>query len=123
MAWIKRIFYFILLAVLLFICFVGFTVYRAKVGLPLFESEPHDIVIPNDRPAILLFSKTNGFVHRAAIKSAIPAFKAFAEKNNWFIYETKDAGIFNKEQLSKFKTTIWNNVSGNVLTSEQRDVF
>lgn len=123
MAWIKKIIYFLLLAALLFICYVGFIIYRAKIGLPFYESEPHEIIIPDDKPAVLLFSKTNGFVHGDAIKSAIPALTQLAEKNGWFIYETKDAGIFNEDQLSKFETTIWNNVSGNVLTSDQRAVF
>lgn len=123
MIWIKRILYLILLAALLFIAFVGFTFYRAKVGLPFYETEAHDITIPTDQPAILIFSKTNGFVHGAAIKASLPAYRKMAKDNGWFIYETKDAGIFNTQQLQEFETVVWNNVSGNVLTSEQREDF
>lgn len=123
MIWIKRILYLVLLAALLFIAFFGYTFYRAKYGLPFYETDAHDISIPSDKAAILIFSKTNGFVHGAAIKASLPAFQIMAEDNDWFIYETKDAGIFNEKQLQEFETVIWNNVSGNVLTGEQRDDF
>ena len=123
MIWIKRILYLFLLAALLFIAFIAYTLYRAKVGLPFYETEAHDITIPTDRPAVMIFSKTNGFVHRAAIKASLPTYRKIARDNGWFIYETKDAGIFNAAQLKEFETDVWNNVSGNVLTPEQRADF
>ena len=120
MSWLKRILYFLLLIALLAIAFIGLFIYRAAVGLPFYETEPHEVTIPSDKAAILIFSKTNGYVHRDAIKASLPAFRKMAEDNSWFLYETKDAGIFNLEQLKQFETVVWNNVSGNVLTSEQR---
>lgn len=123
MIWLKRIFYFILLIALLFAAYIGFFIYRAKVGLPLYETKPHELNIPEDKPAVLIFSKTNGFVHSKAIEASLEAYRVMAEQNGWYIYETKDAGVFNPEQLAQFKTTVWNNVSGNVLTKEQRDAF
>lgn len=42
-----------------------------------------------------------------------------AAVDDWFLYETEDAGVFKVEQLAKFDAVIWNNVSGSVLTDEQ----
>ncbi len=123
MKWFKRILFLLLIIIVLATIGFGYIVYRAAIGLPFYETEPHIVDIPQDQQTVLLFSKTNGFVHGKAIKESEIAFAKMAEENDWFLYQTKDAGIFNEEQLNQFDVTIWNNVSGNVLTAEQRKIF
>lgn len=120
---LKRILFLLFIAIVIAVIGFGFIAYRATIGLPFYETEAHIVDIPQDQQTVLLFSKTNGFVHGKAIKESEKAFTKMAEENNWFLYQTKDAGIFNKEQLAQFDVTVWNNVSGNVLTTEQRKVF
>lgn len=76
-----------------------------------------------DRPAVLVLSKANGFIH----VDALPAGKAMLQKiagaKNWDIYSTENAATHNPEDLAKFDVVVWNNVSGDVLTEEQRAAF
>lgn len=100
--------------------FAGF-VYKVKNGFPVFyETEKPTITFPANQPAVLLFSKTTGFRHSGSIDASKPVFTDLAKKNNWFIYETEEGGVFNAEQLSKFKTVIFNNSTGRVLNDEQQ---
>ena len=39
------------------------------------------------------------------------------------MYTTENAAIFNPAQLGRFKAVVWNSVSGDVLTTEQRQAF
>jgi type 1 glutamine amidotransferase len=47
-------------------------------------------------------------------------YEAISSKNNWFIYETEDGGVFNPEQLAKFSTVIFDNSTGEVINDEQK---
>ena len=91
--------------------------------MPFYETDIPEIEFAEGKKAILLFSKTNGFVHSEAITAGKKAFHEMAAGNDWFIYETDEAGVFNAEQLAQFHAVIWNNVSGQVLTEEQRVDF
>ena len=74
-------------------------------------------------PAILIFSKTNGFRDDASIKAASVALEKLARERGWSSYTTENAAVFNAEQLGKFRAVIWNSVSGDVLTPQQRAAF
>jgi type 1 glutamine amidotransferase len=71
----------------------------------------------------LLFSKTTGFRHGQAIEASIPIFESLAEKNQWSLYSTEDAGIINSEELTQFDVVIWNNSTGRCLTDDQRTLL
>ncbi|MFT5485016.1 MAG: type 1 glutamine amidotransferase [Halieaceae bacterium] len=73
-----------------------------------------------DRPAVLVLSKANGFVHVDALPAGKAMLQKIAELQNWDIYTTENAATHNPEDLAKFDVVIWNNVSGDVLTEEQR---
>jgi type 1 glutamine amidotransferase len=75
------------------------------------------------QPAILIFSKTNGFRDDAQINAANAALEKLAHDQGWSSYTTENAAIFNARQLWQFKTVVWNSVSGDVLTAEQRATF
>jgi type 1 glutamine amidotransferase len=77
--------------------------------LPVFE-----------RPAVLVFSKTNGFVHEDALPAADQMFSELAEQQGWDVYLTKNGAVHSIELLQQFDLVIWNNVSGSVLNVEQQ---
>ena len=90
-----------------------------------FPSSDHDEVapvLPSDLmgPAVLVFSKTNGFRHSEAIDAGLPAFEAMAKKRGWSIFTTENGAIHTPELLDRFDAIVWFNVSGDVLSEEQR---
>ncbi len=74
-------------------------------------------------PAILVFSKSNGFRDDPSVNAAEAALKAMAEHEHWSTVFTENAAVFNAADLKRFDAVVWNNVSGDVLTLEQRADF
>jgi type 1 glutamine amidotransferase len=90
--------------------------------IPSFDTEAPQI--PElQRPAVLVFSKTNSFIHREAMPAAEAMFERLGEEQGWSIYITENGAVHNPEQLAKFDTVVWNNVTGNVLTDDQRQAL
>ena len=96
---------------------------KAFYGFAKYETTPHEINLPVDRPCILVFSKTTAYRHKKAIGAANALIQQLASNHGWFIYQTEDAGIFNAAQIAQFDLLIWNNSTGTVLTDEQRINF
>jgi len=79
---------------------------------------------PDLKPgAILIFSKTNGYRDEPAIQASNAALAAIAKEKGWPYFLTENGAVMNAEQLAKFRLVIWNNTSGDVLTTEQREAF
>jgi uncharacterized protein len=121
----KKIFKIILWSVLVIVLLLGGLmagfIYKIKNGFPVsYETEIPVINFPANQPAVLVFSKTTGFRHGSSIEASKPIISEMAKKNNWFIYETEEGGVFNSEQLAKFKTVIFNNSTGEVINDEQK---
>lgn len=114
-----------ILLVLLFVLLAGaallYNAMRAEgfFRAPSYETE-RPTLPPLARPALLLFSKTNGYIHRDAIPAAQKAFRQIAAQRGWSVYLTDSSAIYNAEDLAKFDAVIWNNVTGDVLSTEQR---
>ncbi|MGR3809101.1 ThuA domain-containing protein [Jiulongibacter sp. NS-SX5] len=121
--WIKRILLGLAAIAILIVASFSVFMYKVKNGFPFFEEERPNLELTTDQTNILLFSKANAFVHSEGIEAAKPTFRALAEKNNWTLTEFDEGGVFNPEQLALFDLVIWNNVSGKVLTNEQRTAF
>lgn len=75
------------------------------------------------QPAILIFSKTNGFRDSAQIAAANAAVEQIAREKGLASFTTQNAAVFNDSQLAQFSAVVWNSVSGDVLTREQRSAF
>jgi hypothetical protein len=89
------------------------------ISRSVYESVPPDI--PDfERPAILVLSKANGYVHVDAIPAGQAMLKRIAVGQEWDIYLTDNAASHNSRDLAKFAVVVWNNVSGDVLTEDQR---
>ena len=93
--------------------------YDGQLRAPVYDHE-RPVVPALARPAVLVFSKTNGFIHREAIPAAQELLQALGKKQGWSVYLTDNAAIHNPEDLARFDAIVWNNVSGDVLLPEQR---
>lgn len=90
-----------------------------------FPSSDHDEVPPEisaeiARPAVLVFSKTNGFRHSEAIEMGVPVFEELAGRRGWGGFATENGAVHSREQLARFDAVVWFNVSGDVLAEDQR---
>jgi len=95
--------------------------YKIKNGFPVsYETEAPNLTIPANQTSVLLFSKATGFRHGESIEAGKKVFAQLAIKNNWFLYDTEDGGVFNPDQLAQFDVVIFNNSTGRVLNDEQQ---
>jgi type 1 glutamine amidotransferase len=95
---------------------------RGFLRAPVYESVAPDIPALS-RPAVLVFSKTNSYIHAEAIPAAKVLFEEMAARKGWSIYFTENGAVHNPNDLARFDTIIWNNVTGDVLTKEQQQAF
>ena len=127
MATIKRVLrwtlYAVLLAAVALALWIGPMTYRAMVGYKIYETVPPVLPANLAAPAILIFSKTNGFRNDGQIQAANRALEAIARQQGWASYTTENAAVFNLAQLGRFKAVVWNSTSGDVLTTQQRADF
>jgi len=111
------------LIVVVVILLAGF-VYKVKYGFPVsYETGVPAITFPEGQTRVLLFSKATGFRHGESIEAGKKVFDELAKKNNWFLYDTEEGGVFNLEQLPKFDVVIFSNSTGRVLSDEQQKVL
>ncbi|HKQ86990.1 MAG TPA: ThuA domain-containing protein, partial [Candidatus Acidoferrales bacterium] len=96
---------------------------RMLRGTRHYDTIAPDLPAALKDPAILVFSKTNGYRHSDAIPSANATIASLAAKNGWSVFFTENGAVFNREDLSRFRATIWNNTSGDVLNEQQKDAF
>jgi uncharacterized protein len=114
----------LLLALGLFLFVNRETIQRMFLGgLKVYETQAPAVPADLPRPAILVFSKTNGFRHEEAIPAANALFTRLAADNGWGIYTTENGAAFSPEILSRFDAVVFNNVSGDVFTPDQRQAL
>ena len=68
--------------------------------------------------SILIFSKTLEYRHDS-IEPAIAAIEGLGLKNNFNVFHSEDASIFNSRRLRYFNAIVFLNTSGDVLDSLQ----
>ena len=119
-----RILKWILIALLVVV--IGLAIWIGpKAYSALHPSHEHDKVAPAvpatfPHPAVLVFSKTNGFRHDEAIAAAGPMFRELAARQGWSVFETENGAVFSPDVLSRFKVVVFSNASGDMLANEQR---
>ena len=86
---------------------------------PVFETE-RPAVPALAHPAVLVFSKTNSFIHKEAIPAAKQLLEQLAAERGWHVYMSDSGAVYNAEDLARFDVIVWNNVTGDVLLPEQR---
>ena len=75
-----------------------------------------------DKPRVLIFSKTMGF-HHASIDAGIAAIQKLGKENGFDVDTTKNAGMFNEDNLKKYSTVIFLSTTGDVLNYRQEVAF
>jgi uncharacterized protein len=92
-------------------------------GVKVYEVTPPVLPAEIKRPAVLIFSKTNGYRHADSIAAAGALLDRTAKSEGWTVYQTENGAAFNQAILSRFDAVVFNNVSGDVFTPDQRQVF
>jgi hypothetical protein len=110
----------LLLAVAAFAVTEGPNIYRAAYPSRDYDSVPPAVPAKFPRPAVLVFSKTNGFRHGDAIDAANAMFRDLAKSKGWSVYSTENGAVFTPELLSRFQVVVFNNASGAPLDDKQR---
>lgn len=92
-------------------------------GLKVYETSAPALPADLKRPAILVFSKTNGFRHEEAIPAANRALEQMASDSGWGYVQTENGATFTPGNLARFDAVVFNNVSGDVFTPDQKAAF
>jgi uncharacterized protein len=125
---LKRIALWVFLALLALLAIraaLNFDLIRRTMlgGVKVYETVPPSLPAEIGRPAILVFSKTNGFRHEEAIPAANALFAQFARDKGWGHFQTENGATFSPAILARFDAVVFNNVSGDVFTPEQRQAL
>ncbi|MCP3983903.1 MAG: ThuA domain-containing protein [bacterium] len=112
-----------LLAVLAPLALPGCNAIRTFFPSHAYESEPPELPADLGAPAILVFTKTNGFRHQEAIPAGLELLESIAQERGWSIFHTENGAAFTPEILSRFAATVWHNSSGDTLSPDQREAF
>lgn len=76
----------------------------------------------NSVPRVLVFSKTKGWVH-TSVPYGIAAIQKLGKENGFEVDTTKNAALFNDDNLKKYSAVVFNITTGNVLNAEQQAAF
>ncbi|WP_299776652.1 ThuA domain-containing protein [uncultured Formosa sp.] len=71
---------------------------------------------------VLVFSKTEGYRHKA-IEIGVETLEALGLENNFTVTHTEDAKVFNSEALKAYKLVVFLNTTGDVLDEKQQEAF
>ncbi len=125
---IVRVFLSLLLALLLLVA--GVLAWNWEMvqriflgGVKIYETRSPVMPATIGRPAILVFSKTNGFRHEEAIPAGNAYLQHLARDRQWGYYQTENGATFTPEILARFDAVVFNNVSGDVFTDAQKQAF
>ncbi len=102
---------------------LGCNPWRAFFPAHIYETKPPELPSDLGGPALLVFTKTNGFRHEEAIPAGLERVEEIAARRGWSIFHTENGAVFNAEQLARFSATIWHNTSGDTLNEEQKRGF
>lgn len=121
--WIKRLALSLLAVAVL--CTASTYIWLRSMGLyrtPVYDTEAPSL--PElAGPSVLVFYKTNGYIHTEAIPAVNALFQELAHSHGYSIYLTDNGAAINAEDLKKFDVVVWNNNTGDVLTPGQQEAF
>ncbi|MBC7887074.1 MAG: ThuA domain-containing protein [Ferruginibacter sp.] len=90
-----------------------------KMLLPVLVLAGFSFAFNKKEPAVLIFSKTNGYRHKS-IEAGIAAIKKLGLENKFSADNTEDSLVFTNENLAKYKAVIFLSPTGDVLGDEQQ---
>jgi type 1 glutamine amidotransferase len=94
----------------------------------LFPNRDHDTVAPTlpssvEAPAVLVFTKTNGFRHVEGIAGGLEALQSIVARHGWSMFHTENGAVFNPGDLARFGAVVFLNASGDMLNEAQELAF
>ena len=94
--------------------------WRATHPRTHYDREP--VALPPDlaAPALLLFTKTNGFRHEEGIPAGVGLIESIAKQRGWSVFHTESGAAFTRENLARVSVAVWHQVSGDVLDDAQK---
>lgn len=98
-------------------------VYRALRASTQYDSEPPSLPENLPDPAILIFSKTNGFRHSGAIEAGTSVLQDIAKQLGGSAYATENSAVFTSSLINRFRVVVFHNASGAPLAADQRAVL
>ena len=87
-----------------------------------FQREKDDVSVNAPSSAILVFYKTSGFYH-TSIPDGIAAIRKLGQENKISVETSKDASLFNNDNLKKYKAVVFLNTTLDVLNSKEQIAF
>jgi hypothetical protein len=84
------------------------------------DSAPLALPAELSAPAVLLFTKTNGFRHEEGIPAGVALIESIAKESGWSVFHTESGAAFTPEHLARFAVVVWHQVSGDVLDDAQK---
>lgn len=99
---------------------LGCNAWRSFFPSHAYETEPPELPSDLVAPAILVFTKTNGFRHEEAIPAGLRLLEQIAAERGWSFFHTESGAAFTPAILSRFAVTVWHNTSGDTLNAEQK---
>jgi hypothetical protein len=97
--------------------------WRAMNPVSVYETEPVALPAELPAPALLLFTKTNGFRHEEGIPAGVALIEAIAKRRGWSVFHTESGAVHTPENLARFAAVVWHQVSGDVLNEAQKNAF
>lgn len=74
-------------------------------------------------PAILIFSETRDWRHEEGIAGATLAIIKVAKEIGYGYFTTEHSGVFNDKDLKRFDVVVFNNMTGDALTKNEKAAF
>lgn len=101
---------------------------EAEAEAPAEDTVVYDTIAPHitqwmQQPAILVFSKTNGWRHNEGIAGADKFFVELSRERGYGIFTTVNAAVFNPDDLARFEVIVFNNATGDTLSPDQEKAF
>lgn len=111
------------LALFPLLCLPACSIWRVSHPSHVWETEPPALPATLSSPALLVFTKTNGYRHEDGIRAGVDALERMAAQHGWGFAHTENSAAFSPGILSRFAVTVWANTSGPVLSPAQQDAF
>jgi len=101
-----------------------FFIWKVGAWNALFPSSGHETVPPAlpstlTRPAVLVFTKTNGFRHVDGIAGGLGAIDTMSEASGYSVFATENGAVFNPRDLAMFDAVVFLNATGDLFNEDQ----
>lgn len=103
-------------------------VYRVGAWNLVFPNHTHESLPPElpaelAHPALLVFTKTNGFRHEDGIAAGVELIREIAARRGWSVFHTENGAVMQPELLARFDAIVFQCASGDMFDDAQERAF